>query len=162
MTPVTGADLTLLDALQIRYLDSLDRKDMQSWLGTFAQDGEYVCTTLESETAGLPVALIMDDCRARLEDRVKFVDKVWEGTFQDYQTRHFVQRIECTLTEGGLYAVRSNFALTITRSDANRTELFAAGTYRDLVRVTDGAASFRAKRVVLDAPVLPHYVVYPL
>jgi 3-phenylpropionate/cinnamic acid dioxygenase small subunit len=135
---------------------------MKAWLATFGDEGQYVCTTAESEAAALPVALIMDDCRGRLEDRVKFVDKVWAGTFQDYQTRHFVQRIECLAAEPGVYGVRTNFALAITRSDTGRTDIFATGIYVDIVGAAEGKAFFKSKKVIVDAPVLPHYVVYPL
>jgi anthranilate 1,2-dioxygenase small subunit len=151
-----------IDELQIRYIDALDRKKMPDWLATFDGQGQYVCTTAESEDAGWAVAFIMDDCRGRLEDRVKFVDKVWAGTFQDYQTRHFVQRMEVRPAEGGLLEVRSSFSIAFTRSDTGRTDLLATGVYHDVVDVSGPQALFRAKRVVLDAPLLPHYIVYPL
>jgi 3-phenylpropionate/cinnamic acid dioxygenase small subunit len=155
-------DWRLIDELQVRYIDALDHKNMNAWLATFGAQGQYICTTAESEAAKLPVALIMDDCHGRLEDRVKFVDKVWAGTFQDYQTRHFVQRLECTSVDHGLYAVRTNFAVAFTRSDTGKTELFATGVYRDLVAVHEGKGCFRSKRTITDAPMLPHYMVYPL
>jgi 3-phenylpropionate/cinnamic acid dioxygenase small subunit len=154
--------LSLIDELQLRYIDALDAKKMPAWLATFGAEGQYICKTAESEEAGWPMALIMDDCYGRLEDRVKFVDKVWAGTFQDYQTRHFVQRIECTPAENGLYQVRSNFSVAFTRSDTGRTEIFAAGVYRDVVDVGGKQAVFRSKKAVIDAPKLPHYMVYPL
>jgi 3-phenylpropionate/cinnamic acid dioxygenase small subunit len=154
--------LRLIDELQARYMDALDSKKMLAWLATFSADGQYVCKTAESEQAGWPMALIMDDNHGRLEDRVKFVDKVWAGTFQDYQTRHFVQRMEVTPAEGGLYEVRSNFSIAFTRSDTGRTDMLAAGVYHDIVAIDDERALFRAKKAVIDAPLLPHYIVYPL
>lgn len=154
--------LRRIDELQLRYIDALDAKRMPSWLETFAADGEYICNTAESEEAGWQTALIMDDCHGRLEDRVKFVDKVWAGTFHDYQTRHFVQRIECKLAENGLYLVRSNFSISFTRSDTGRTDILAAGVYRDIVDASGEHAVFRSKKALIDAPMLPHYIVYPL
>ena len=154
--------LGLIDELQLRYIDALDSKEMASWLGTFGAEGGYVCKTAESEEAGWPMALIMDDCHGRLEDRVKFIDKVWAGTFQDYQTRHFVQRNECRPAGKGLYQVRSNFSVVFTRSDTGRTDVLAAGVYHDLVELSGEQALFRSKKAVIDAPLLPHYIVYPL
>jgi anthranilate 1,2-dioxygenase small subunit len=154
--------LRLIDELQLRYMDARDGKKMPGWLATFSASGQYLCKTAESEQAGWPMALIMDDCRGRLEDRVKFVDKIWAGTFQDYQTRHFVQRMAVTPAAGGLYNVRSNFSIAFTRSDTGRTEMLAAGVYHDLVEIEGEQALFRAKKAVIDAPLLPHYIVYPL
>jgi anthranilate 1,2-dioxygenase small subunit len=154
--------LQLIDELQRQYIDALDGKKMPAWLATFGSEGQYICKSLESEEAGWPMALIMDDCHGRLEDRVKFVDKVWAGTFQDCQTRHFVQRMAVTRVEGGLYQVRSNFSIAFTRSDTGITSLLAAGVYHDVVEIQDGQALFRSKKAVIDAPLLPHYIVYPL
>jgi 3-phenylpropionate/cinnamic acid dioxygenase small subunit len=154
--------LQRIDELQLRYIDALDGKKMAGWLETFAAEAEYVCRTAESVEAGWSIAVIMDDCRGRLEDRVKYVDKVWAGTFQDYQTRHFVQRIECSPDDDGTYHVRSNFTVAFTRSDTGRTDILAAGVYHDVVDVSGAKAVFRSKRVVMDAPKLPHYIVYPL
>ena len=159
---MTLDELRLVDELQLRYIDALDRKQMPEWAALFGAEAEYVCTTAESEQAGLPLALIMDDCRGRIDDRVKFVDRVWAGTFQDYQTRHFVQRLACTAARAGLYSVRSNFAVAFTRSDTGESSILAAGVYDDLVDLSGGQALFQSKRVVVDSPVLPHYVVYPL
>lgn len=162
MIATNSEHLRLIDELQLRYNDALDSKKMQAWADTFHPEGQYICTTAESVEAGWSIALIMDDCRGRIEDRVKFVDKVWSGTFQDYQTRHFVQRIECVPVEDSLYRVRTNFSIAFTRSDNGITGMLATGVYHDLVDVSGAQALFRARKVVTDAPLLPHYIVYPL
>ena len=56
------------------YLAALDRRDLDSWLSCFADEAGYVCITRENHDAGLPVALMLDDTRARLKDRVKFIN----------------------------------------------------------------------------------------
>src|SRR5437764_14991668 len=86
--------LTRLDELQMKYLAALDRHDLDAWLDCFAAEAGYACITRENHDAGLPVALMLDDTRTRLKDRVKFINEVWSGTFEDYATRHFVQRLE--------------------------------------------------------------------
>ena len=101
------------------YIAALDSKDMHGWLDTFAADGSYICIAAENEESGLPLALMMDDCHERLEDRVTYVTKVWAGTFEDYQTRHFVQRIACTPKGGDLYETVSNFTVFYTDSAGN-------------------------------------------
>jgi anthranilate 1,2-dioxygenase small subunit len=162
MSTVSFEQMQGISDLQMRYIDALDSKDMDAWLAVFGQSGSYVCKTLENEKAGWPIALIMDDCYGRLEDRVKFVTKVWAGTFQDYQTRHFVQQLECIPAGDDTYQLRSNFTIMFTRSDTGETNVLASGTYHDLVELVDDQWWFKSKKVVIDAPLLPHYIVYPL
>lgn len=157
--------LAAIDALQLRYIEALDDKDMNAWLATFAAqpDSAYFLTTRENFDDNLPGGLIHDDCYARLEDRVNFVTRIWAGVYQDYQPRHFVQRLRCTALGNGEYDVKSNFTMIFTPSDTGRTIVFTAGTYLDRVVLgADGTAAFRTKRVVNDSRALEQYLVYPV
>lgn len=156
--------LALVDALQTGYILALDEKNLQQWLASFAMadDASYVCTSADVVEAGLPVALMMDDCRARLEDRVTFINKVWAGTFQDYRTRHFVQRVLCSPAGNNRYDVRTNFHITYTSEASRDTRILASGIYEDVVAIDDNAARFLSKRAVTDNATMPRYVVYPL
>jgi 3-phenylpropionate/cinnamic acid dioxygenase small subunit len=158
---VEPAVLAAIDALQIAYLDALDRRDMQAWLACFAEDGAYACLSAEGEEQGLPVAIMLDDSHARLRDRVKFVTEVWAGTYEDYRTRHFVQRLRCTPGAPSLYAVTSSFLVVYTTA-RGQSEVLAAGRYEDQVRVTSAGAAFKEKRAIIDTDVTPRYLVYPL
>jgi anthranilate 1,2-dioxygenase small subunit len=162
VTEIASDILRKIDDLQLSYIDALDSRAMDRWLDAFDAVGAYACRTAESEEANLPVSLILDDCRARLEDRVKFITQVWAGTYQDYRTRHVTQRVACREEAPGLYAVRSNFIITYTSKDNGRSELFSSGVYLDQVVIADGQARFRSKTAVTDVPILPHYMVYPL
>jgi 3-phenylpropionate/cinnamic acid dioxygenase small subunit len=154
--------LATIDALQLKYLRALDGFDMTAWLDCFVSDaGSYVCTTRENEEQNLPLALMMDDCRERLRDRVKFITEVWSGTFEEYTTRHFVQRLDCAETEPGLYAVESNFMVAYTSGRRN-SEILAAGVYLDEVAVDNGSTRFLSKKAVLDTITTPRYLVYPV
>jgi 3-phenylpropionate/cinnamic acid dioxygenase small subunit len=155
------SDLAAIDALQIRYISALDRRDMQRWLDCFDDEASYVCISQENEELGMPLALMMDDSRARLMDRIGYITKVWAGSYEDYRTKHFVQRIECGGNDGGLYEVVSNFMVLYTTTKG-RSEVLVAGTYEDRVSVRDGVARFRAKRAVLDTITRPRYIVYPV
>ena len=150
-----------VDDLQVRYMRALDGRDMPAWLYCFDNEASYVCTTRENEEQGLSLAMMMDDCRDRLRDRVNYVTEVWAGTFEDYMTRHFAQRLDCTLREDGLYAVTSNFTIVYTTT-AGRSEILAAGSYEDAVVLRDGETRFRSRRAVLDTTVVPRYLVYPV
>ena len=115
----------------------------------------------ENDRADRPLALMMDDCHDRLEDRVTFVTKVWAGTFDDYQTRHFVQRVACTPKGGDLYETVSNFTVFYTDSAGN-TGTLVCGRYVDQIVLGNGGAKLKSRRAVMDTNVAPRYIVYPL
>jgi anthranilate 1,2-dioxygenase small subunit len=152
--------LLRVDELQMKYLAALDRHDLNGWLECFADDGSYTCITRENHDAGFPVALMLDDTGARLKDRVKFVDEVWSGTFEDYATRHFVQRFECT-EEGGRLKVRSNFMVSYTNRQG-ASDILVTGVYEDEVDLGGKSARFAVKRAILDTVTTPRYLVYPV
>jgi 3-phenylpropionate/cinnamic acid dioxygenase small subunit len=158
---MTQEALQQIDALQMSYIAALDSKDMHGWLDTFASDGSYVCIANENEESGLPLALMMDDCHERLEDRVTYVTKVWAGTFEDYQTRHFVQRVSCTPKGGDLYETVSNFTVFYTDSAGN-TGTLVCGRYVDEIVVNGSGAKLKSRRAVMDTNVAPRYIVYPI
>jgi 3-phenylpropionate/cinnamic acid dioxygenase small subunit len=106
---------------------------------------------------------MFDDCRERLEDRVTYVNEIWVGTFQDYRTRHFVQRIGHRQVDKNTAEVVSNFSVFMTPQDTGVTQVLAAGQYLDTVRLSDnGSAKLLSRRAELDTSVLPRYLVYPI
>lgn len=157
---IDPAVLAQVDALQMQYLAALDRHDMKAWLACFADEGSYVCITRENHDAGLPVALMLDDCGARLRDRVKFIDEVWSGTFEDYATRHFVQRIECTPSDG-VVKVLTNFMVAYTNRRGG-SDILVTGVYEDAIDLGGNSARFRLKRAIMDTVTTPRYLVYPI
>lgn len=154
--------LAALDNLQNSYAIALDNKDLPGWLATFSEreDASYICRSAENESLGLPIALMYDDCRARLKDRITFVTKIWKGTFQDYRTRHFTQRLSCEKQGDDTFRVRSNYSIEYT-FDPHATGILTAGVYEDVVVMEGGEARFLSKRAVYDTTVLPQYIVYP-
>ena len=151
-----------IDALQLAYVRALDRFDMPAWLGCFEDGaGSYICTTRENEEQDLPLALMMDDSRARLADRARFIDEVWMGTFEEYATRHFVQRLDCAETAPGRYTVESNFMVAYT-TDRRNSEILCAGIFLDEIVIEGAGARFASKKAVLDTVTTPRYLVYPV
>ncbi|WP_290897387.1 aromatic-ring-hydroxylating dioxygenase subunit beta [Hoeflea sp.] len=162
------ADTTLeavLDRLLLADADALDSKDMQRWLSNYAEEEEasYYCRSAENTENGLELGFMFDDRRARLEDRVTYVNEIWAGTFQDYRTRHFVQRISHERIDARTVAVHSNFAVFMTPQDTGITKILATGRYDDTVRLSaGGGARILSRRAELDNSVLPRYLVYPV
>lgn len=150
------------DELQIAYLSALNRRNIRAWMESFSkQHGSYTCIARENEEQGLPLALMLDDCPERLLDRVKYITEVWAGTFEDYHTRHFVQRLSSSVVDGGLLSVSSNFVVAYTTMKG-RSEILVTGTYEDVIANEGGRVCFKSKRAVLDTTVTPRYLVYPV
>ena len=163
MAEPSPGHLQAFDALQQRYLRALDDCDMSAWLATFAEapEASYICISAENERAGHRIALMLDDCHARLQDRVTIVTRVWAGTFQPYRTRHFAQRVLAEREDDGTLRIESNFTVQMT-PEGEPSRLLAIGCYHDRVRVDGAEARFVRRRAVYDTNVLPRYIVYPL
>ncbi len=162
------ADIPLeaaLNALLLADAHALDSKDMPGWLGNYAEEeaASYICRSAENSEHGLAIGLMYDDCRARLEDRVTFVNDIWVGTFQDYRTRHFVQLTSYARIDSITVEMRSNFSVFMTPKDSGITQVLAAGEYLDRVRQgKNGELKLLSRRAELDTSVLPRYLVYPI
>ncbi len=163
MSSDSDAQSAIVD-VQNAYIEALDNKDMPAWLATFDErdDASYILTTRDNEQQGLPLCLMLDDCHARLKDRVTYITKIWAGTFQDYRTRHVVQQVACAAAADNQYDVRSNFSVFYTPSDTGQSSLLACGVYLDRIAITPTGARFVTKKAVTDTSVMPQYLVYPL
>lgn len=158
---IDQAVLASIDALQMKYLAALDQREFDAWLDCFADEAAYICITRENHDAGLPVAMMMDDTRARLRDRVKFIKEVWSGTYEDYATRHFVQRIDSKALDKGYIRILTNFMVSYTNRRGG-SDILVTGVYDDTVTVNGDTAKFASKRAILDTVTTPRYLVYPV
>lgn len=150
-----------VDALQLAYIRALDNRDMAGWADCFGDPGAYVCIARENEEQSLQLAIMLDDNRERILDRVTYVTKIWVGIFEDYRTRHFVQRVRCVAKSPSLVEVESNFMVAYTTTKG-RSEILVAGSYTDEIVIDGASARFRSKRAVLDTDITPRYLVYPV
>lgn len=162
MNSVPAETLAQIDALQTRYIHALDSKNFSAWVDTFSSepDASYFCISAENEDNNLPIALMYDDCRDRIEDRVVFIEKIWVDTFQEYSTRHFIQRMHVEPIDSNVYAVETNFSIVYT-PETGRSGVQVAGVYKDKIHINGIGARFKSKRAVYDTTILPRYIVYP-
>ena len=145
----------------MRYVRALDSKNIVDWAACFATEAGYSCRSQENVSQGLPMALILDDTRARINDRVKFVAEVWAGTFEDYSTRHVVQTTLREQRTPELWVAESNFIVTYTTADGD-SQLLATGVYEDEIVLESGRLVFKSRNAILDTTYPPRYVVYPI
>ncbi|MDA8072490.1 MAG: nuclear transport factor 2 family protein [Actinomycetota bacterium] len=155
-------DRAAVVALVDRYVEAVDGRDMRAWADLFAQEASYVVVSRENVERGLPLALVMDHSRDRIEDRVTSVTKVWAGHINDYWPRHMISNLDVNIDTPSSGGVRANFALFVTEPDEIGSRLLAVGRYEDQVTLEGGVARFSSKKVVLDTTVLPRYFVYPI
>ncbi len=160
MSNISTEVLLAIDSVQNSYIHSLDTKNMDAWLATFNNEGSYICIAAENEANNLPIALMLDDCYARLQDRVTYVTKVWAGTFEDYQTRHFTQRISTEEIGKDTYRVITNYHILYT-PEQGQTNVLVTGHYDDEIVLGD-TPLFKSKKAVMDTNVSPRYIVYPV
>lgn len=150
-----------VSTLQRRYAYALDRREMEVWLECFATDGSYLCQTKENFDEGLSIGFMLDDCYARLQDRVKAIEEVWAGTAEEYQSRHMVSPIHIGEPADGMVEAVSNFVVFYT-TNRGHSSILATGEYRDVIRVSGETAQFKSRKAILDQSVIPRYIVYPI
>jgi 3-phenylpropionate/cinnamic acid dioxygenase small subunit len=150
-----------IEALQLDYIRALNGANMQGWADCFDDTASYSCFTRESEDQHLPIALMLDDTRDRIADRVTYVNRVWAGTVEEYNTRHFLQRLSCVVKTPSLYALETQFLVAYTTTKG-LSALLVVGVYFDEIVVGGERAKFRSRKAVLDTVVSPRYLVYPV
>lgn len=155
-----AARAAALDELYGGYTAAVDAREWQRWPGFFTEECSYIVQSLENFEQGLPLAYMLDDNRARLLDRVKFVTEVWAGTIEPYRTRHFVQRVQMTDLGDGSLRVRASLLVSYTEAEGIAA-ILASGYYDDLVQITESGALFAERNVYLDG-IPSRYLVYPL
>lgn len=151
----------------VRVVD--DPRRIEEWPALFADDAEYLVITRENLDRGLPIAVIRDDTKDRILDRVTIIREFWGagGRAEDRHynavvPRHVVGPMWVEAAGPGEVKLGANFAVYQTMQIDGSPRLLAVGEYRDVVEVTGTTARFKSKTVILDTPVLQDVFVYPL
>jgi anthranilate 1,2-dioxygenase small subunit len=174
MTPVGRVDTAearqaALDLLTryVRIVD--DPRRIEEWPGLFADQAEYVVVTRENLERGLPIAVIRDDSKDRIVDRVTIIREFWgaggraeDRHYNDAWPRHLVGPVWVEFAESGEALVGANFAIYQVVQVDVAPRLLATGEYRDVVEFSAHTPKFKTKTVILDTPVLQDVFVYPL
>ncbi len=156
--------------LLVRYVRVVDDpRRVEEWPGLFADQAEYIVITRENYERGLPIAVIRDDTKDRILDRVTIIREFWgaggraeDRHYNDVVPRHVVGPVWVESAGAGEVRVGANFAIYQTVQVDSTPRLLAVGEYRDVVEFAGTSARFKSKTVILDTPVLQDVFVYPL
>ncbi len=162
MKKVSLANKELIEDLNSDYISALNDFNMDNWLRCFSEQGQYILNSEENVRRGLPVAFMLDDCHARLKDRVKQVMEIQYDSSEHYQMRHFTQLISVSEQADGSFQASHNLSVYYTPKDTHQTATLCVGSYKDTIVIENEEAKYLKKLAVVDTNVLPRYVIYPV
>lgn len=184
MNPELLAERLAVQALLAEYGGLLDLGLYDDWLALFAAECRYAVVPRENYDAGLPVALILCDNRAMLEDRIASLRQA--NKYNLHTDRHLIglprivapesnrtasnqtasNQTASNRTETGQLAIEAPFAVYQTNQEGE-TILFATGLYRHRLERGASEYSMDALRiaetlVLLDTFAVPTLLATPL
>jgi anthranilate 1,2-dioxygenase small subunit len=149
-----------IENLLCAYSHAIDDGDIDQWPRFFTEDCMYHITTRESHESGLPIGILRCVGRGMMLDRVKAFHTA--NIFEPHSYNHVLGRPSVTLDRApGVYACRTNFHLVRIMQDGRR-DLFATGKYLDTITLSDDAARFQERIVVLDSRQIDILLVMPI
>ena len=150
-----------IEELYACYAEILDEGPLDGWPSLFLEDATYRIVTRENLDRNLPLALILCESRAAIEDRVYAIENT---TFAlPRQTRHLISNLRtATAQEPETWKVEANFAV-FESLEERPTFCHSTGRYRDVVaRDGQGILRFATKVCVCDSPLVPNSLIIPL
>lgn len=141
-------------------VQAIDDGEVERWPLLFTEDGFYQIISRAGFEAGHPVGIMTCAGRGMMQDRVAALRGA--NVYEPHSYCHVLMRPVLRREADGAVLARSNFALYRTMQ-GGRTELFAAGSYRDrIVREEDGELRLKSRHVVLESRRIDILVVLPI
>jgi len=154
-----SGDLLAVHALLAEYGALLDLGHYDAWLDLFAAECRYSVVPRENYDAGLPVALILCDSRAMLEDRIDALRGA--NKYNIHTDRHLIGLPRIAAEHAGGLEIEAPFAVYQSDQEGD-TRLFATGLYRDRLVPAGEALRIADKLVLLDTFAVPSLLATPL
>ena len=137
------------------YCDALDEGPLDEWPSFFTPDAAYRIVARENFTRGLPLALMLCESRAMMEDRVRAIQEL--SMYAPRVMRHVVSAVR----EPEPDAVTASYAVFETPPEGD-TRVFSTGRYLGRLALDDGMVRFSELTVVYDTALIPTSLIYPL
>ena len=128
MISLPSAEQLAVQALLAEYGALLDLGRYDDWLALFAAVCNYAVVPRENHDAGLPVALILCDSRAMIEDRITALRQA--NKYNLHTDRHLIGLPRIVAADAGRIEIEAPFTVYQTDQEGE-TRLFATGLYRD-------------------------------
>lgn len=148
-----------VEDLYARYVKCLDDAQFAQWPGFFTEECLYKVQARENHERGLPLALMMFESRAMLEDRVFCITTTLYH--QPYYQRHLVSSLMLRQQPDGSLRAEANYAVFRTKLNA-LTDVLNVGRYLDEIVTVDGDLKFRRKLCIYDSELVPNSLIYPI
>ena len=152
-------DRAAVEDLLGEYGGLLDHGRYDEWLSLFAAACRYSVVPRENYDQGLPVALILCDSRAMLEDRIMALREA--NKYNIHIDRHLIGLPRILAVRPGEVDIEAPFAVYQTDQEGE-TRLFATGLYRNRLEAPGERLRIADKLVLLDTAAVPTLLATPL
>lgn len=139
------------------YADVLDEGPLQEWPTFFIEDATYRIVARENFARGLPLALMLCESRAMMEDRVRAIEEL--SMYAPRVLRHVVSAVRAAADDAD--RVTASYAVFETPPEGD-TRVFSTGRYLGRLALDDGTVRFSELTVVYDTALIPTSLIYPL
>lgn len=156
-----------ISTLMGNYARCLDNRNLSAWAKLFMPQAKYFVASVENVNAGFPLLLINDDTKSKIEDRVRYVEQFWEGSYNDYLPRHVLSMPLLLDVQDERLEFEQSFALYMTENDAGSEQMGASavlcvGSYRGMAGFHSGQLKINELGAYLDTGSLERSLVYPV
>ena len=131
-----------------RYASHVDHGRLDEWAALFAEESRYEVRTRENVEAGNPIALVLDDSKDRILDRITVIRKFWRGHHDEQYVRHLWSALRIEDYDDCHVTATSNVVVHGCRS-SGRPFVLAMGEATDDIELGP-ELRFRSRVVVLD------------
>jgi len=149
-----------VEDLYAAYVWSIAGAELDAWAALFAPDAVYKAVSRENVERGWPLALILCDSGAAIEDRAHAISQLMMTVPR--VVRQTVSGWRIAPDGEGRWSVQAHFIAVETLS-GQMTKIYAAGLHDDVVaRGEDGVLRFFRKTSICDGDVVPNSLVMPV
>jgi anthranilate 1,2-dioxygenase small subunit len=142
-----------------RYANALDEERLDDWLALFEEDARYHVLSRENFERKLPLALLQLDSKDMMRDRVLSLRQA--NVTNIHRDQHLTGQPVVTAIDGERFSAVTGYAMYTTNPEG-RSALFGVGSYRDILRIHDGRASFIERLVIVDTFAIPNMLSTPI
>jgi anthranilate 1,2-dioxygenase small subunit len=152
-------DLSIVQALQNRYIHVIDDDRLEEWPDLFTEKCLYKIITRENFEQGMPLAIMECHSRGMLKDRVTGLRRI--NVYEPQRYLHQVSGLSIEPLDDHRVKCRSNY-LVVRTLGHGAMSLFAAGVYLDTVVIAGDFARFEQRIVIADSRQIDTLLVIPL